>query len=104
MRKTKIVFKKPVYLGMCILDLSKIFMYDFHYNYVKEKYGDKVSLLFTDTDSLMYEIYTRDFCKDIAQDVESKFDISNYPDNHPSGIPICKNKKVIEYNLLNISY
>ena len=69
MKKTKLAFNKPVYLGMCILDLSKTLMYDFHYNYIKQKYGDKAKLLFTDTDSLMYEIQTEDFYKDISKDV-----------------------------------
>ena len=67
MKKTKLVFNKPVYLGMCILDLSKTLMYDFHYNYIKRKYGDKAKLLFTDTDSLMYEIQTKDFYKELAR-------------------------------------
>ena len=69
MKKTKLVFNKPVYLGMCILDLSKTLMYDFHYNYIKQKNGDKAKLLFTDTDSVMYEIQTEDFYKDISADV-----------------------------------
>ena len=88
-------FNKPVYLGMCILDLSKTLMYDFHYNYIKQKYGDKAKLLFTDTDSLMYEIQTEDFYKDISEDIKDKFDTSDYSPDHPSGIPSGLNKKVI---------
>ena len=87
MKKTSLIFNKPVYLGMCILDLSKTIMYDFHYNYIKKKYGNKAKLLFTDTDSLMYEIETEDFYKDISEDVKDRFDTSDYPSNHPSGIP-----------------
>ena len=95
MKKTSLIFNKPVYLGMCILDLSKTIMYDFHYNYIKPKYGDKVKLLFTDTDSLMYEIKTEDFYKDISEDVKDRFDTSDYPSNHPSGIPTGCNNKVL---------
>ena len=70
MKKTKLVFNKPVYIGMCILYLNKTLMYDFHYNYIKPLYGNKAKLLFTDTDSLMYEIQTEDFSKDISVDVK----------------------------------
>ena len=95
MKKTSLTMIKPVYLGMCILDLSKTIMYDFHYNYIKPKYGAKAKLLFTDTDSFMYEIETEDFYKDISKDVKDRFDTSDYPENHPSGIPTGINKKVL---------
>ena len=95
MGKTQIYFNKPVYLGMCILDLSKTLMYDFHYNYIQSKYDERAKLLFTDTDSLAYEIQTEDFYRDISSDVQAKFDTSNFAPSHPSGILTGKNKKVI---------
>ena len=95
MKKTSLTMNKPIYLGMCILELSKIVMYDFHYNYIKPKYGEKAKLLFTVTDSFMYEIETEDFYKDISGDVKDRFDTSDYPENHPSGIPTGINKKVL---------
>ena len=95
MRKTQIYFNKPVYLGMCILDLSKTLMYDFHYNYIRSKYDERAKLLFTDTDSLAYEIQTNDFYRDISSDVQAKFDTSNFSENHPSGILVGANKKVV---------
>ena len=95
MKKTSLTMNKPTYLGMCILDLSKTIMYDFHYNYIKPKYENKAKLLFTDTDSLMYEIETEDFYKDISGDVKDRFDTSDYPHSHASGIPTGCNKKVL---------
>ena len=94
MRKIKLYFNKPIYLGMSILDISKTKMYDFHYGYIKPKYGGKAKHLFTDTDSLAYEIQTKDFYRDITPNVKKLFDTSNYPADHPSKIPIGKNKKV----------
>ena len=94
MKKTELLFNKPVYLGMSILDLSKTLMYEFHYNYIKKKYGSKANLLFTDTNSLCYEIETEDFYKDISADAQENFDTSNFSPNHPSSIPIGINKKV----------
>ncbi len=95
MEKTTVKLYKPIYLGMSILDLSKTLMYKFHYDYVKPKYGDNVDLLFTDTDSLCYEIRTKDFFKDISNDVNEWFDTSNYDKDHPSEIPTGINKKVV---------
>ena len=94
MGKVKVVMNKPVYLGQAILDLSKIVMYEFHYDYMKRKYADdKLTLCYMDTDSLIYDIETNDFHEDIADDVEDRFDMSGYNDNRP--LPIGKNKKII---------
>jgi len=70
-------------------------MYEFHYDYIKQKYGDKAILLYTDTDSLAYEIQTEDFYKDINLYVERQFDISDMPSDHLSGIKSGMNKKVV---------
>ena len=77
---------------MCILDLSQTLMYDFHYNYIKRKYGDKAKLLFIDTDSLTYEIEAEDVYQDFWND-KDKFDNSYYPENSPYND--TSNKKVI---------
>lgn len=77
-----LTLKTPAYVGMCILDLSKTLMHDFHYNYIKSKYGDKTKLLFTDTDSLTYEIEADDVHQDFWQE-NDKFNNSDYQEDSP---------------------
>ena len=69
---------KPAHLGLSILALSKISMYEVWYDYVKPKYGEKVKLCYMDTDSFLVYIKTEDIQKDIAEDVEIRFATSNY--------------------------
>lgn len=101
-----ITLNRPAYVGMSILDLSKTLMYDFHYKYIKKNYGEKAMLLFTDTDSLTYEIEANDVYRDFWID-KDKFDNSDYPEGSPyfdktnkkvigkfkdeaAGVPICE--------------
>ena len=93
MRKVKVKMNKPIYLGLSILDISKITMYEFWYGYVKIKYEDKARLCYMDTDSFVVNIKTKDFYKDIAENVKERFDTSNYICNRP--LPTGVNKKVI---------
>ena len=78
-RKSKLALKlnKPAYIGMCILELSKVLMLEFHYDYIKNKYGSKSKILFTGNDSLMYEIKTEDVYEDFSSSKEM-FHFSNY--------------------------
>ena len=96
MHKTTIHLRKPIYLGMSILDLSKTLMYGFQYNHIKRKYGGRANLLFTDTDSLCYDIQTKDFYDDIHDDIPSMYDTSAYPADHQTGLSRV-NKKVIGF-------
>ena len=80
--KETLTLNRPAYVGMCILDLSKTLMYNFHYNYIKKKYGNKAKLLFTDTDSLTYEIEAEDVYQDFWND-KDRFDNSDYPESSP---------------------
>ena len=93
MKKAKVKMNKPVYLGLSILEISKTLMYEFWYDYIKPKYSDNVKLCYMDTDSFIMRIKTKDFYKDIADDVEKIFDTSNYECDRL--LPTGKNKKVI---------
>ena len=86
---------KSVYLGMSTLDISKILMHEFWYDYIKQKYGDRAEICYMDIDSFIIHIITDDFYEDIANDVERWFDTSNYDYNDKRPLPIAKNKKVV---------
>ena len=77
MKKNKVKMNKPIYLGLSILEISKILMYEFWYDYMKPKYNNNVKLCYMDTDSFIMNIKTNDFYEDIANDVENRFDTSN---------------------------
>ena len=93
MKKTKVKMNKPIYLGFLILEISKTLIYEFWYDYVKPKYGDNVKMCYMDTDSFIMHIKIEDFYKDTADDIEERFDTSNYDVNRP--LTTGKNKKVI---------
>ena len=93
MRRTKVKMNKPIYLGLSILEISKLLMYKLWYDYMKPKYDDNVKLCYMDTDSFIMNIKTEDFYKDITNNVEKRFDTSNYEVDRP--LPTRKNKKVI---------
>ena len=91
MNKTRVKMNKPIYLGLSLLDISKILMYEFWYDYMKPKYGNNIKLCYMDTDSFIINIKTEDFYKDIANDVYKRFDISNCEVNRP--LPTGRIKK-----------
>ena len=93
MRKVTVKMNKPIYLGLSILNISKITMYEFWYDYVNIKYEDKARLCYMDTDSFVVNIKTKDFYKDISQDVNKRFDNLNY--TFDKSLPTGINKKVI---------
>ena len=77
-KKTEVRINKPLYLGQGVLDLSKTLLFEFWYDYIVPKYGDKVKICYIDTDSFIIHIKTEDFCKDISTDVDRWFDTSNF--------------------------
>lgn len=94
LNKENVLYNKPISVGFTVLELSKLLMYDFHYNYMLRKYGaNNVNLLYTDTDSFIYEIKTRDFYNDIKIDLD-RFDTSNFSADNEYNLPLV-NKKVV---------
>ena len=90
--KTSLRLNKPIYIGFSVLDLSKHLMYDWYYNNLKKKYGENCTLLYTDTDSLLVDIKTKDVYKDMSE-TKDEYDFSDYPTDHP--LYDETNKKVI---------
>ena len=97
MKKTKVTMNKPLPLGMAILDISKILMYKFCYDYIKRKYGDRAKLCYTDTDSFIIHIFTENVFEDIVGDVERWFDTSSYDENDKRSLPIGKKTRVYSF-------
>ena len=94
LNKTEIYLNKPIYVGMCILDISKTLIYDFHYKYMNSRFGKKAHICYTDTDSLIYEVETENLYDIIREDALQYFDTSDYESNNIYAIPLV-NKKVI---------
>lgn len=86
MNKTRIEYNKPIFAGFSILDISKTVIYNFFYDYLKQTYGKNVTLLYTDTDSLILEVSTENFYNDIKYNLD-KFDTSNYDKHNIYNIP-----------------
>ena len=93
MKKTCVKIIKLIYLGMPILDISKMIMYKFWYDYIQRKYGERAKLCYTDTDSFVIHIKTECFFEDISNNIERWFDTSNYDENDERLLPIGKNKR-----------
>jgi len=92
MRKLEVKFDKPIYVGMCILDISKTYLYEFHHEYMLPLYHKKCKIMYTDTDSLIYHIKCDDVYDIMKRDI-AKFDTSDYPIDNAYGIPLV-NKKI----------
>ncbi|EZA50199.1 hypothetical protein X777_11338 [Ooceraea biroi] len=98
LRRLKATFNRPIYVGMCILDISKTRLYEFHYDYMAPLYGDKCRIMYTDTDSLIYRIECEDAYADMRRDI-ARFDTSDYPADNAYDMP-QRNKNVPGLNLM----
>ena len=91
--RTEVTIRKPVYVGLAVLDLSKTFVYRLHYEYMQRRVGESSKLLYTDTDSLIYEVRTFNMYEVMKRNVH-EFDTSDYAEANQFGMP-CANKKVV---------
>ena len=97
MKKTNVKMNKPIYLDMSILDISKMLMYKFWYDYINPKYGDREKLCYTDTDSFFIHIITENFFEDIAGDFKKWFDTSSHDEDDKRPLPIGMDKRVFGF-------
>ncbi|KYQ47079.1 hypothetical protein ALC60_13906 [Trachymyrmex zeteki] len=91
MRKLEVKLNKPIYVGMCILEISKMRLYEFHYDYVIPLYRDKYKIMYTDTDSLIYLLECENVYENIKRDI-ARFDTSDYPEGNAYDIPRVNTK------------
>lgn len=94
LKKTKLLYNKPIYIGFCVLDISKTLMYRFHYGYMKNKFENSLKLMYTDTDSFIYQIFIDDFYASIKYDLKTYFDTSNYVTDNQYDFPLLNKKKL----------
>ncbi|KYN44967.1 hypothetical protein ALC56_00619 [Trachymyrmex septentrionalis] len=87
LRKLEVKFDKPIYVGMCILDISKVCLYEFHHKYMLPLFRDKCKIMYTDIDSLIYRIECEDVYETMKCDI-AKFDTSDYPTDNAYGMPV----------------
>ena len=90
-----LVMNKLIYIRQAVLDLSKILMYGFYYDYALPKWGSNYKLMYMDTDSFLSQIFTKDFYADMVDDVDEWSDMSNYSPTTPITLLMSRNKKVI---------
>ncbi|XP_031639677.1 uncharacterized protein LOC116351684 [Contarinia nasturtii] len=92
MNRTTVVMDKPIAIGMSILEISKVLMYDFFYNHLRKQYGENVELMYTDTDSFIIDVNTDDYYADMKKNLKN-YDTSDFPENNQFNIPRA-NKKI----------
>jgi len=91
MRKLEVKFNKSIYVDMCILDISKTCLYEFHHDYMSSMYRKKCKIMYTDTDSLIYHIECDDVYEIMKRDI-SRFDTNNYAVDNVYDIPLVNRK------------
>ncbi|XP_076632284.1 uncharacterized protein LOC143347188 [Colletes latitarsis] len=93
LKKLNVVLNKPIYVGMCVLDISKMQLYSFHYDFMAKELPGKCKILYTDTDSLIYELQCED-AYDVMKNNLHWFDTSNYKRDNQFNMPLVHEKEI----------